>query len=461
MNNDKWNSLSLKEKSELMKMAISSGVRDLNDIRKTYNLFYDGGNTEKQDRSSNNSTDTITEVVLNTASGILNSGLMSDKTKERLVEFAMRLSGGNSSMQEANNILSFMATSDGIKALAKVVFTDESIGSIVQKSLDSSQSPLVGNYSGFALPSDILDADETSFLEEHPKDADFVSSYITGKTPFVSAGVRRVPASDKTRYGRYEQYINENYKGRDVQTYQGHRDTLPNDLVQELNQKSSKKETKTFGVHDTEVPFPFGEYKNDTETRGYYDAAGYNLELVEGSDGKTYGRISDMYDFLPRDYVRQYNKEGSQGLSNIISSVDKVGHPFIFRSPWFDANQFDVPEHIVEEYNNKKKEGNKYLYGGDTNSHDSKVEIKRVRKSDIKSTKEKTEQLEDIIAKSHIEKINIANEKGNPSDSYFIPYKEEIKIPGVGRTAKSILDSIAVNAKKSWNNYGGSIWISC
>lgn len=240
-NKSKWDSLTLKEKSEIMKMAISSGVNDLKDIKNTYNLFYDGGDTEKQDRSSNSTANAVTEVVLNAASGIINSGLISDETKERLVEFAMRLSGGNSSMGEAQNILSFMATSDGIKALAKVVFTDESVGSIVQKSLDSSQSPLVGNYSGFALPSDIIDSDALSFLEEHPKDADFVSSYITGKTPFVSAGVRRVPASDKTRYGRYEQYINENYKGRDVQTYQGHRDTLPNDLVQELNQKSSKK----------------------------------------------------------------------------------------------------------------------------------------------------------------------------------------------------------------------------
>lgn len=73
-----------------------------------------------------------------------------------------------------------------------------------------------------------------------------------------------------------------------------------------------------------------------------------------------------MYDFLPRDYVRQYNKEGSQGLSNIISSVDKVGYPFIFRSPWFDASQFDIPEHILENYNENKKEGNKYYTGGPT-----------------------------------------------------------------------------------------------
>lgn len=45
-NKDKWNSLSLKEKSEIMKMAISSGVRNLNNIRKSYNSFAEGGQTD-------------------------------------------------------------------------------------------------------------------------------------------------------------------------------------------------------------------------------------------------------------------------------------------------------------------------------------------------------------------------------------------------------------------------------
>ena len=46
-NKSKWDSLTLKEKSEIMKMAISSGVRDLNNIRKSYNSFAEGGQTEK------------------------------------------------------------------------------------------------------------------------------------------------------------------------------------------------------------------------------------------------------------------------------------------------------------------------------------------------------------------------------------------------------------------------------
>jgi hypothetical protein len=45
-NKSKWDSLTLKEKSEVMKVAISSGVMNLNNIRNSYNSFADGGPTE-------------------------------------------------------------------------------------------------------------------------------------------------------------------------------------------------------------------------------------------------------------------------------------------------------------------------------------------------------------------------------------------------------------------------------
>lgn len=45
MKNDKWNSLSLKNKSDLMKMYIKNGINGLEDIKKHYNSFQDGGET--------------------------------------------------------------------------------------------------------------------------------------------------------------------------------------------------------------------------------------------------------------------------------------------------------------------------------------------------------------------------------------------------------------------------------
>ena len=357
MNNDKWNSLSLKEKSEIMKIAISSGVRDLNSIRKSYNSFAEGGQTDKprgvEEKVKEDDLNGIINFGLTQVSKILDSNLIPESTKNRVIELVMRLSGGTSSMETASNVAKFLTTKEGLVALKNVVFTNDKVDNIVQSALNASQAPYVGNYTGFALPSDILDPDVESFIDEHPRDSDFVDSYIRGTTPFESAGVTKVDNDDPTRLGRYEQYIKDNYKGRHVNTYQGHRDTIPQELVRELNEKSHRKETRTFGMHDTDLAFPFGE-KEKGKVQGYYDAAGYNLELVEGSDGKTYGRISDMYDFLPRDYVKQYNKEGSKGLSNIINSIDNVGHPFIFRSPWFDPQAFGVPEDLIEHFKNTK-----------------------------------------------------------------------------------------------------------
>lgn len=42
-NNNKWDELSLTEKSEIMKQAVANGITDLNEIRQTYNEYADGG----------------------------------------------------------------------------------------------------------------------------------------------------------------------------------------------------------------------------------------------------------------------------------------------------------------------------------------------------------------------------------------------------------------------------------
>ena len=76
--------------------------------------------------------------------------------------------------------------------------------------------------------------------------------------------------------------------------------------------------------------------------------------------------------------------------------------------------------------------------------------LNRVRPNDSK-TREASEIIEDDIAKRQTALIKTAEIKGHPSSTYAIPYdiSQEIKIPGVGRTTKNILDSIAVNATKA------------
>lgn len=102
----------------------------------------------------------------------------------------------------------------------------------------------------------------------------------------------------------------------------------------------------------------------------------------------------------------------------------------------------------VRDLNNIKQTYNSFAEGGYMLDEEP-VKIERVRESDIKSTKERTERMEEGMARIHRNKVKVANAAGHPSDPYFIPYVNEIHIPGVGRTAVSILDSIAVNARRA------------
>lgn len=45
-NNNKWDELSLTEKSEIMKQAVTNGITDLNEIRQTYNEYANGGSMD-------------------------------------------------------------------------------------------------------------------------------------------------------------------------------------------------------------------------------------------------------------------------------------------------------------------------------------------------------------------------------------------------------------------------------
>ena len=42
-NNNKWDELSLTEKSEVMRQTVAIGITNLNVIRQTYNEYADGG----------------------------------------------------------------------------------------------------------------------------------------------------------------------------------------------------------------------------------------------------------------------------------------------------------------------------------------------------------------------------------------------------------------------------------
>lgn len=71
----------------------------------------------------------------------------------------------------------------------------------------------------------------------------------------------------------------------------------------------------------------------------------------------------------------------------------------------------------------------------------------RKKPNDSKTTQEKSQNLENWVAKQ----IRNETRKKELSDAYFIPYidEKEIKIPGFGRVSENVLDSIYVNAQRA------------
>lgn len=507
----RWDKLSMKDKSDLIKLYVANGIFNLEEIKKDYNKFGGGGKKEaivdlRGVRDDNSDLDgeedtfeykppKVTDLVLKAANAVLSSKFVPKDKKERLLELAMRMTGGNADIETVNVISKYLKSKDGINTIKQTLLTNTPIKDIISKS----NAP--DNYTGFAFSNDFLDSDVVSFIEEHPNDKDFVEAYTTGGIPFESAGVFKVNDRDSTRLGRYKNYLDTNYKDRYVPTYQGHIDTISMDIVKDLNRKSYNKETHTIGLDsDYDLPFEFGDKKG---TPGYYDAAGYNLEVVKGKDGKLYGRKSDVYDFLPEDFIKRW-MEGGSHTHNIVKTLDKLGNPFIFRSPWFGVNNKTVPRGLLYDYYNSNKfDGGgpldwvkdkvdqvdsylsssrlgKFLAGFDQmmrggqqaqvpatpapndNSltstfvntkpglREEPALLSRVRPNDSK-TREASEAIENDVAKRQMSLIRVADKKGHPSKEYAIPYimEQEIKIPGVGRTTKNILDSIAVNATKA------------
>lgn len=358
-NKSKWDSLTLKEKSDIIKMHIKSGISDLDNIKINYNYFASGGSTEEP----NWLMDLVADAAVWGASKVMNSRLLPEKSKKRILELTMRLSGGNSDEGTKLDVAKYLASKEGMQLVFKTLTEDTPIDSLIAQT----ENEEIENYGGFALPSDQLDPDVESFYKQHPGDVDFVTAYSQGVIPFESAGVYKVDDSDPHRLGRYEAYINKEYNGKYIPVYQGHSESLDLDLIKYLNEQSYLKNTSTFGVNsDDNLPFEFGYNREEstnpnTFTQGYYDAAGYNLELIKGKDGKVYGRKSDMYDFMPRHYVNQYTPEGNNNMKNLVKTIDNLGNPFIFRGPWFEVNDdlhFRIPDNIIYEFNKSENESN-------------------------------------------------------------------------------------------------------
>ena len=384
MNNikDYWSELNPKELNDIINLFIKQKIYSPQKMRELYNQAINNSSSSRpqniskynkfdigglvdldttgsskvlypEDSENNNSNNNfIIKQALKIANEMLESNSISDNQKNRLLEFAMRISGGNTSSSAINEASKYILSKYGRKALFQVLNTNNSVSDIIDKSIEESNYEVGNNYTGLAFLGDVWDKD--SFLWNNKNSSDFIDTYIRGDIPFESAGVIKIDDKDENRLGRYSKYIEKNYPDRDINTYQAYRDTLDSNLVKYLDKASTALETSTFGANADNYDidksmFPFGTEDN----RGFFDAAGYNIELMMGPDGKIYGRKSDIYDFLPSDFNNKWADNNK--MNNIVEKINNFGNPFIFRTPWFKASDENIPEEVLSKYADKNK----------------------------------------------------------------------------------------------------------
>ena len=384
MNNikDYWSELNPKELNDIINLFIKQKIYSPQKMRELYNQAINNSSSSRpqniskynkfdigglvdldttgsskvlypEDSENNNSNNNfIIKQALKIANEMLESNRISDNQKNRLLEFAMRISGGNADSNAINKASKYILSKYGRKALFQVLNTNNSVSDIIDKSIEESNYEVGDNYTGLAFLGDVWDKD--SFLWNNKNSSDFIDTYIRGDIPFESAGVIKIDDKDENRLGRYSKYIEKNYPDRSINTYQAYRDTLDSNLVKYLDKASTALETSTFGANADNYDidksmFPFGTEDN----RGFFDAAGYNIELMMGPDGKIYGRRSDIYDFLPSDFNNKWADNNK--MHNIVEKINNFGNPFIFRTPWFKASDENIPEEVLSKYADKNK----------------------------------------------------------------------------------------------------------
>ena len=68
-NKDRWSALSMKERADLMNMYITNGISDLKEMKKHYNSFGDGGDTEQE--SNSKTTSLLKQTIRKAKAGVM------------------------------------------------------------------------------------------------------------------------------------------------------------------------------------------------------------------------------------------------------------------------------------------------------------------------------------------------------------------------------------------------------
>lgn len=253
-----------------------------------------------------------------------------DNTKRRAIEVAMRTSSdynGLHTIQRQLKKLIDAKDKDRLSAIGKYILTGKRTGSKgYYNSLADSFNGNVYYYDGFK--DDLFKSLPTG------DSSDLIDAFLYNKQIDPKYGLIKV----RNEYGPHEQYINQNYRNKNIPVYRVKLDN--SDYYQIHGDDANKITDKSKWRGQNNDDFPESISGDIVDVGGHLEQSGiYNGDRVV--------RKQDIWKFNPGDYVSKYPTLKDQPLwkrwliNKGLQQVNKLGTPVITKTNWYTKNISD------------------------------------------------------------------------------------------------------------------------
>lgn len=349
-NDSEWTD-AVKKVSNILNIPdkINDSIKFIDDFSRPVNEFDEGGDTELRDTINPSVVSAEREgmskkqirknsrIVRTVLGNLGEDGIYTPEQKKRMSEYIIRVQGGQAgpSLPRVIDMRKGLKyrNKTGVSGLERVLYSNEPIKEIIDSinsdhiSYDPDGTKVIHGFS-------LYNYNGTLTGRDNKYDKDIVDSYINGSAPYDGSVY-----SGKYSFGPYKNYINRNYKGRDIKSYMFGEQTLPKDVIDRLDRYSYERGDNSLVVSantDDGVPFDINGKSYDVD----FDAGGHLWQFIKDDDGTYYVRQSDSYDFEPDQYKKSYGNMPYVGEA--LSALDDVGNPVLVFNPWKVATRDDL-----------------------------------------------------------------------------------------------------------------------
>lgn len=349
-NDSEWTD-AVKKVSNILNIPdkINDSIKFIDDFSRPVNEFDEGGDTELRDTINPSVVSAVREgmskrqirknsrIVRTVLGNLGEDGIYTPEQKKRMSEYIIRVQGGQAgpSLPRVIDMRKGLKyrNKTGVSGLERVLYSNEPIKEIIDSinsdhiSYDPDGTKVIHGFS-------LYNYNGTLTGRDNKYDKDIVDSYINGSAPYDGSVY-----SGKYSFGPYKNYINRNYKGRDIKSYMFGEQTLPKDVIDRLDRYSYERGDNSLVVSantDDGVPFDINGKSYDVD----FDAGGHLWQFIKDDDGTYYVRQSDSYDFEPNQYKKSYGNMPYVGEA--LSALDDVGNPVLVFNPWKVATRDDL-----------------------------------------------------------------------------------------------------------------------